>query len=163
MMLHCYDAVPIVLNVDSGETTPGNTHAVFTLRRGGERGARLETPNGDLNFSGTRHHVFVTMHLTDANHVFFKSNDFNVLGFADSFDDGYPALRPVGPGHYQIRHIRLSDDLKTVSFCYTNTHQAGEDGNPDHFRLSRYTLYLRTPGHRLRAPQIWIDPRISNH
>jgi hypothetical protein len=122
-------------------------------------------PNGDLDFSASGQPVHVTIRLhtnkPDPDLVFFVDTSGTPFGFADSYDDGYTGVHPVGPGHQQFSNVTVGNGGHSVSFCYANRTRPGEAGNPNHYKRSRYTLRL---GDGVSGyARYLVDPQINNH
>ena len=146
-------------------------------------------PNGDMDFRARRTSLLITMTLNDASgRRFYVGNGINVFGYADS-DGSYTEVTPVQPNNHQIRVMSVSDDGRTVTFCYHNHNRrpgqgGGAGGGNGNGRgagadvvsqtvdpaaanaaptvpRSRYTIYLGAPGSGDYLPY-WIDPIISN-
>lgn len=136
--------------------------------------------NGDMDFRARRGSLLITMTLhDDAGRRFYVGNGINVFGYADS-DGSYADVQPVGPGNHQIRVMSVSEDGRTVTFCYHNHNNRPGPGNgagngngngngagngngngPPTLPRSRYTIYLGAPDAPAWLPY-WIDPIISN-
>ena len=133
-------------------------------------------PNGDMDFRARRTSLLITMTLNDAaGRRFYVGNGVNVFGYADG-DGSYSDVSPIQPNNHQIRVMSVSEDGRTVSFCYHNHNNgpgngggnAGGNGNGNGngntrptVPRSRYTIYLGGPGSTDYLPY-WIDPIISN-
>jgi hypothetical protein len=164
-MMLCQAQPAIEIAVDIAVTgNPGGPFGwTFTRTDNGDPAITV-APHGDLDFSAKGQPIHVTMTLhddADPSLVFYKGGGVNVLGFADAFGDGYPAVQVVGPGHPQFRDIDVTNGGKTVSFCYANHRRPDEPGQPGHYKTSRYTMYLGDSTSSSWLPY-YIDPQIGN-
>jgi hypothetical protein len=163
MMMACQAAIEIIVDIAVTGNPGGPFGWTFTRTDSGDPIVTVG-PHGDLDFSKTGNPVHVTATVHDANDPslqFYTGGGIGVFGFADSYGDGYQAVGAVGPGHYQIGNVQLSNGATTVSFCYANHRKPDEPNQPGHYAVSRYTMYLgdSTSPNPLSS---YIDPQIGN-
>ncbi|HLK25789.1 MAG TPA: hypothetical protein VKT30_14135 [Caulobacteraceae bacterium] len=149
-------AAEVVIEINLTGSSQANRSWTF-VKDSGDPDVGVD-PTGSLDFH-TKHQpiwVQMTLKLSDPAIVFYSDSRAEVLGFMD-VDEGSnydpQHIVPVGPNHAEIKHIALSDDKKTVTFCYMN-----KEHNP----YSRYAIYLGDATHPPTWTNRWIDPRISN-
>jgi len=163
MMMACQAAIEIAIDITVTGNPGGPFAWTFTRTDSGDQSVGVGQ-NGDLDFSKSNRPIHVTATVHDAQDpslVFYKGGSVNVIGFADSYGDGYQSVQVVGPGHFQVSDIDLTNANTTVSFCYANHRKADEPGKPGHYAVSRYTMYLgdSTSANPLAS---YIDPQIGN-
>jgi hypothetical protein len=163
MLCHAQPAIEITADIAVTGNPGGPFGWTFTRTDNGDPAITV-TPNGDFDFTAKGQPIYVTATLhddSDPSLVFYSGGGVNVFGFADGFGDGYAAVQAVGPVHHQFSKVTLSNGGKTVSFCYTNHRRPDEPGRPDHYKISRYTMYLGDSSSQTSLPY-YIDPQIGN-
>jgi hypothetical protein len=162
-LCHGQPAIEIVATVAVSGTSQTNLKWTFTGDAHNDPTIGLK-PNGDFDFHAKSQpiHVTLTLQDPDPNVVFYQGGAINVFGYADSYADGYAQVLPVPLNHPQIHDIQLGPDRKTVSFCYANHTKPGEPGNPNHYQVSRYTIYFGDVATPAAWLPYWVDPRTNN-
>jgi hypothetical protein len=166
MPMDCHATAPpveISMTVETSGTGQAELHWTFKPSSQNDPAISVK-PNGNMDFSAKNQPIYVTITLSDpdSNRVFYQGNGINVLGFADSYQDDYASVKPVPASHHQFSSITVTNNGKTVSFCYANHHKPGEPGNPNHYKESRYTMYLGDVTQPSSYLPFWIDPKIVN-